>query len=78
MRIDHATDKYALIITTVIHLGYICKNVLRINFIYWCYYVKLKQGIWMLLGNSFSISEGKSQSTLLILSFKLFLRGTWN
>ena len=42
MRIDHATDKYALIITTVIHLGYICKNVLRINFIYWCYYVKIK------------------------------------
>ena len=39
---------------------------------------KLQQGIWILLDNSFSISEGKSQSTLLTLSFKLFLRGTWN
>ena len=36
---------------------------------------KLEQGFWMLLGNSFSISEGISQSTL---SFKLILGGSWN
>ena len=31
MRIDYATDKYALIITSVVHLGYIRKNVLMRN-----------------------------------------------
>ena len=71
MRIHHATDKYALIITPVImNLG----EIVYIGVIM----EKLEQGIWMLLGNSFSISEGKSQSTLLILSFKLIRRCSRN
>ena len=41
MGVDHSADKYALIITPVIHLGYIYKNVLRRNCIYWCNYGKV-------------------------------------
>ena len=42
MRIDYVTDKYALIITSLIHLGYIRKNVLLRNCVYWCYYGKVR------------------------------------
>ena len=42
MRIDYATDKYVLIITSVIQLGYTRKNVLKRNCIHSCYYGKVR------------------------------------
>ena len=79
MRTDYATDKYALIITSVICLSYMLRRmclgeIVYIGIIIW----KLEQVVWMLLGNSFNIREGKSQSTLFILSFKLILRCSRN
>ena len=44
MRIDYTTNKYVLIITSVIHLGYIQKNKLMRNMVLllWCYYGKVR------------------------------------
>ena len=42
MRTDYVKGKYELIITLVIHLCSIHKNVHVRNGIYWCYYGKSK------------------------------------
>ena len=79
MRIDYATDKSTLIITLVIYLSYMLRRMCLGEIVYIGIIMgKLEQVVWMLLGNSFSISEGKSKSTLLILSFKLIRRCSRN
>ena len=42
MRTDYVTGKYVLIIASVIHLGYIRKNLHVRNCTYWCYYGKVR------------------------------------
>ena len=58
MGIGYVSGRCLLIITSMIHLCYICTNLHMRN----CIGVimgKLVQGISMLLTNSFGISEGK-------------------
>ena len=71
MGIDYVTGKCLLIITSIIHLYYICGNS-HVRNRFDVIMRKLEQGIKMLLGNSFIIREGKaSRRHLPVLSCHL-------